>query len=83
MGTPKDSKKTRAKLIEAAGQLFAKNGFNGVTVRDIAKRPHTHLSALNYHFRSKEALYREAIPETCKSDSITPKERLTTAKTRP
>jgi TetR/AcrR family transcriptional regulator, regulator of cefoperazone and chloramphenicol sensitivity len=75
MGTPKDSEKTRTKLIEAAGQLFAERGFNGVTVRDIAKRSETHLSALNYHFRSKEALYREAILEACKTDSITPKER--------
>lgn len=75
MGTPKDSEKTRAKLIEAAGQLFAEKGFNGVTVREIAKAAETHLSALNYHFRSKDALYREAILEACKSDSITPKER--------
>ena len=75
MGTPKDSEKTRAKLIEAAGQLFAERGFNGVTVRDIAKRSETHLSALNYHFRTKEALYREAILEACRSDSLSPEER--------
>jgi TetR/AcrR family transcriptional regulator, regulator of cefoperazone and chloramphenicol sensitivity len=70
MGTTKDSEKTRAKLIEAAGQLFAENGYNGVTVRDIAKKADTHLSALNYHFRTKEALYREIILEACKFDSI-------------
>ncbi len=27
MGTPKDSEITRAKLIEAAGRLFAEKGF--------------------------------------------------------
>jgi AcrR family transcriptional regulator len=70
MGTPKDSKKTRAKLIEAAGQLFAEKGFNGVTVRDIAQKADTHLSALNYHFRTKEALYHEVLMEACRSDSI-------------
>ena len=70
MGTPKDSKKTRAKLIEAAGQLFAEKGFNGITVRDIAQKADTHLSALNYHFRTKEALYHEVLMEACRSDSI-------------
>lgn len=61
MGTTKDSEKTRAKIIEAAGRLFADRGFDGVTVRDIAKKAETHLSAMNYHFRSKEALYREVV----------------------
>ena len=70
MGTPKDSKKTRTKLIEAAGQLFAQKGFNGVTVRDIAQKANTHLSALNYHFRTKEALYHEVLMAACRSDSI-------------
>ena len=75
MGTPKDSEKTRAKLIEAAGQLFAEKGFNGVTVRDIAQKADTHLSALNYHFRTKEALYDEVLREACRSDSISLEDR--------
>ena len=75
MGTPNDSKKTRASLIEAAGQLFAERGFNGVTVRDIVKQAETHLSALNYHFRSKEALYREVVLEACRADSISLKDQ--------
>ena len=70
MGTQKDSEKTRIKLIEAAGRLFAEQGFKGVTVRDIAKEADTHLSALNYHFRTKEALYHEVLMEACRSDSI-------------
>lgn len=72
MGTPKNSEKTRAKLIEAAGRLFAEKGFKGVTVRDIAQKADTHLSALNYHFRTKEALYREVLLEACKTDAISP-----------
>ncbi len=75
MGTPKDSEKTRAKLIEAAGQLFAEKGFNGVTVRDIAKAADTHLSALNYHFRTKEALYHEVLIEACKADSVSAEDK--------
>lgn len=75
MGTPKDSEATRAKIIEAAGQLFAEKGFNGVTVRDIVKKAGTHLSALNYHFKTKEALYREVLLEACKIVSISLEEQ--------
>ncbi len=75
MGTPKDSEKTRAKIIEAAGQLFAERGFKGVTVRDIVKKADTHLSALNYHFRTKDALYREVVLEACRQASISPEDQ--------
>lgn len=75
MGTPKDSERTRAKIIEAAGQLFAEKGFKGVTVRDIARQAGSHLGALNYHFRSKEALYREVLLRACEDASISPEDR--------
>lgn len=70
MGTPKDSLKTRSKIIEAAGQLFTEKGFKGVTVRAIATTAGVHLGALNYHFRTKEALYREVLLEACRIASI-------------
>ena len=75
MGTQKDSEATRAKIMEAAGQLFTERGFNGVTVRDIAKKADTHLSALNYHFGSKEALYRDVLLHACRSSLLSPEER--------
>lgn len=75
MGTQKDSEATRARLIEAAGRLFAEKGMNGVTVRDIAKEAETHLSALNYHFRTKEALYREVVLHACQTAVSTPEEQ--------
>ncbi len=75
MGSSKDSEKTIAKLIEAAGQLFSNKGFKGVTVRDIAHEAEVPLSAINYHFRTKEMLYREVLLEACKTNSISPKEQ--------
>ena len=71
MGTPKDSEKTRAKIIAAAGQLFAEKGFNAVSVREIARLAETQISALNYHFRGKETLYREVLFAACKQSSFT------------
>lgn len=61
MGTAKDSERTRAKIVATAGELFAAHGYHGVTVRDIIQKAKTHSSALNYHFSSKEALYREVL----------------------
>ncbi len=75
MGTPEDSASTRAKLIQAAGLLFAARGMNGVTVRDIVSEAGTSLSALNYHFGSKDALYREVLLAACASDAISESER--------
>lgn len=65
MGTPKDSEKTRARIVEAAGKLFAEKGFSSVTVREIVTAADTHLSALNYHFKGKEALYKAVVEDAC------------------
>jgi AcrR family transcriptional regulator len=75
MGTQRDSEATRAKIKEAAGVLFALRGFHGVTVRDIAKKADTHLSALNYHFQSKDALYREVLMYACRSALVSLEKR--------
>ena len=83
MGTPVDSEKTRAKIINAAGLLFAEKGYKGVTVRDIVGKANTHLSALNYHFRSKEALYREVLMEACKADQISSADQAYLEKKKP
>jgi AcrR family transcriptional regulator len=48
---------TKTRLIEAAGELFARRGFQSATVRDICSRAGTHVGAVNYHFRDKEGLY--------------------------
>lgn len=75
MGNQKNSDRTKSKIIEAAGQLFAVRGIKGVTVRDSAQKAGTHLSALNYHFGSKENLYREILLASCRSATLTPQER--------
>ncbi len=48
---------TKARLIEAAGEVFAQHGFRASTVRQICKRARTHVGAVNYHFRDKKGLY--------------------------
>ena len=53
---------TRQKLLTAACEVFAENGFKNTTVRDICNRAEVNVAAINYHFGSKEKLY-EAVWE--------------------
>ncbi|WP_374592685.1 CerR family C-terminal domain-containing protein [Aquabacterium sp.] len=48
---------TRAALIDAATEVFIEEGFKAARVQDIAQRAAVRLSAINYHFGSKEGLY--------------------------
>lgn len=48
--------KGRDRLIMVAMQLFAERGFDGVTVRDIAKEAGVSIGLINHHFDSKEGL---------------------------
>src|SRR5688572_19991256 len=65
MGTPQESEETRRRLVEAAGEVFAEDGFHGATVRAIAARADTNLAAINYHFRDKEGLYQAVLGHAC------------------
>jgi TetR/AcrR family transcriptional regulator, regulator of cefoperazone and chloramphenicol sensitivity len=56
----KDGIKARKILLEAASDIFAQKGFRGATIAEISKRAGMNIAAVNYHFKSKEALYVEA-----------------------
>ena len=53
----------RARLLDAAGKLFAERGYAGVSTREVARAANVNLSAINYHFGSKQALYRSIIEQ--------------------
>lgn len=55
------SKQTRARLLEAAREVFAEHGFQGATVREICRRADANVAAVNYHFGSKDELLAEAL----------------------
>ena len=54
-------KATQRRLLQAAEQLFAKRGFAGVTMRDIARVAKANVAAAHYHFGSKEGLVMEML----------------------
>jgi len=48
---------TKARILEAAEQVFATKGFEGASTREIASRAGVNISSLHYHWESKETLY--------------------------
>jgi len=52
---------TRQRLLTVAAELFAEQGFNHVTVREICRVAEANLAAVNYHFRDKLGLYKEVV----------------------
>jgi TetR/AcrR family transcriptional regulator, regulator of cefoperazone and chloramphenicol sensitivity len=49
--------------MEAAGALFAVGGFAHTTAKAIAKRADVSLALINYHFESRDGLYRAVLLE--------------------
>jgi TetR/AcrR family transcriptional regulator, regulator of cefoperazone and chloramphenicol sensitivity len=56
----KDPVKTKERLLDAATTVFVEMGYRDATVAEICRRGGANISAVNYYFGSKKALYREA-----------------------
>jgi AcrR family transcriptional regulator len=56
---PEREAATKAQVLAAAERLFALNGFQNVSVRDITAEASVNLASVNYHFGSKDALLFE------------------------
>ncbi|RMH76500.1 MAG: TetR/AcrR family transcriptional regulator [Cyanobacteria bacterium J007] len=50
---------TRTRILEAAGRLFAKRGYNGTTTRDLAREAKVAEGTLFRHFANKKAILVE------------------------
>ncbi|MEQ9529849.1 MAG: TetR/AcrR family transcriptional regulator [Parvibaculaceae bacterium] len=53
--------KTRDLILDTAERLFAERGFFGVSVRDITDAAETRLASVNYHFGTKEDLFKAVV----------------------
>src|SRR5437773_2399882 len=59
--TESENLKTRQRLLEVAGAVFAEQGFKCATVREICKRAGANVAAINYHFGDKQGLYSQTL----------------------
>lgn len=61
----KDPHEVKRKILKEAKTLFIKNGYNGTSIRDIAKASDTNVAMVNYYFQSKynlfEIIFEEAM----------------------
>jgi AcrR family transcriptional regulator len=58
-----DGEATRSRILEAAGALFAVSGFAHTTAKAVAKRANVNMASINYHFQSRDGLYRAVLLE--------------------
>lgn len=59
--TRKDAVQTRAALLAAAAEEFARHGFKEAKVREMCAKAGVNLGAVSHYFGSKEALYHEVL----------------------
>ncbi len=52
-----DGERTRKTILLVAERLFAEIGYDGVSIRKITSESNVELSAVNYHFKSKQNLF--------------------------
>lgn len=58
-----DGEVTRARILEAAGELFAASGFAEATNKMIAARAGVDMASINYHFGNRNGLYQATLIE--------------------
>lgn len=52
-----EEKDTARKILSAGRSLFARHGYDGVSVRDICREAGSNTNAVHYHFESKSKLF--------------------------
>jgi AcrR family transcriptional regulator len=68
--TNKAAQRTRARLIAAAGAIFAKVGYQAATTRQICVKADANAAAVNYHFGDKLGLYTAVLKSFVRQNSV-------------
>ncbi len=58
---PQEQPGTRERLLRAAAEVYAEQGYRNARVREICDRAGANVAAINYHFGDKQRLYHEAL----------------------
>jgi len=68
--TDESARATRAKLLEAAGEVFAEAGYRQAKIRQICARAGTNIALVNYHFGDKMGLYTEVLQQSVRTGHV-------------
>jgi len=60
MPARKDGAATRRRMLAAACELFGRKGYRDATHAELCRRAGVNIASVNYHFGSKDKLYRAA-----------------------
>jgi AcrR family transcriptional regulator len=52
---------TRAQILAAARASFTKNGYDGATIRDVARRAHVDPALVHHYFKNKQSLFAATV----------------------
>ncbi|MET8364792.1 TetR family transcriptional regulator [Micromonospora sp. NPDC049580] len=64
-GRPRGNPDTRARIAEAARDLFREHGYPGTTVRAVAAAAGVDPALISYHFGSKQGLFSQSLNLLC------------------
>lgn len=64
------AKSTREKLIDAAIEVFAEQGYQNSTVQQIVERAGTNIAAINYHFGDKASFYGHVVTQALSEENL-------------
>tara|TARA_R110000868_G_scaffold16687_11_gene74224 strand:- start:10018 stop:10650 length:633 start_codon:yes stop_codon:yes gene_type:complete len=56
---------TKIKILSVATELFSRHGYEGASIREIAREAGVNLAAVNYHFQNKLNLYYKVMDSNC------------------
>ena len=63
ISTSHTQRDSRERLLVAAREVFAKRGYDGATVKELADAAGVNISLVSYYFGGKEGLYKSCIEE--------------------
>lgn len=60
-GPRKSGDATRERMLDAAEALFAKHGYHGTSMRDVAEATESRIALVTYHFGTKDVLFNKVV----------------------